>query len=330
MDFGEILSKAWKTIWKHKILWLFGVLAGCGATGSGSGGGGGAQATYSGSPNSFGNGPSFLAPSTQRALEDFGRWISDIPVWVWIVVGILVTVAIIVLSIGGFMLGVLGTTGVIKGTAMADEAAEDEKPLSLGAVFKAIKPYYWKVLLFTLGFIIACLILSLIFALPIVLFTVCTCFVGLLLLIPLGWLVDLMVNFTTIAIIDEDLGIFSAIGRAWRIIIRNLGNVILMFLILGIGQLIIGLLISLPILIIPLPLIINLVVTGFQSFTVGLVLTLIFLLAFMPLVIFLGGVLKAYVLASWTLTFRRLAANTEIHPEVLSAGEIRRASIINL
>ena len=36
MDYAEILKKAWNIIWKHKILWLFGLLAGS-AIGSGQG-----------------------------------------------------------------------------------------------------------------------------------------------------------------------------------------------------------------------------------------------------------------------------------------------------
>ena len=36
MDFGEILSRAWQIIWKHKILWVFGILAGCSSTNSGT------------------------------------------------------------------------------------------------------------------------------------------------------------------------------------------------------------------------------------------------------------------------------------------------------
>ena len=36
MDIGEVLSRAWQIIWKHKVLWIFGILAGCA-----SGGGGG-------------------------------------------------------------------------------------------------------------------------------------------------------------------------------------------------------------------------------------------------------------------------------------------------
>jgi len=86
MDFGEILSKAWKTIWKHKILWLFGLLAGCSAASSGGGGGGGGGTSTAPMNYQFGTGDvqSFLSPSAERGLEDFTRFLSDIPVWIWI------------------------------------------------------------------------------------------------------------------------------------------------------------------------------------------------------------------------------------------------------
>jgi len=46
MDYGEVLQKAWKIIWKHKILWLFGLLASCGRGGGGGSGGGGSSGNY--------------------------------------------------------------------------------------------------------------------------------------------------------------------------------------------------------------------------------------------------------------------------------------------
>lgn len=36
MNYTDILKKAWNIVWKHKILWLFGLLAGS-AIGSGQG-----------------------------------------------------------------------------------------------------------------------------------------------------------------------------------------------------------------------------------------------------------------------------------------------------
>ena len=48
MDYGKILSRAAKIVSKHKILWLFGVLASCA-----SGGGGGQSSSFN---FSFGSG----------------------------------------------------------------------------------------------------------------------------------------------------------------------------------------------------------------------------------------------------------------------------------
>lgn len=321
MNFGEILSKAWKVIWKHKILWLFGLLAGCGASGSGgSSGGGGGSSSISGQYQS-GNweGLDFLAPSTQRGIEDFFQSLADIPAGVWVAIGIGMFLAMIVFSFLFLMLGTLGIAGVVKGTSMADQAGEEEKPLSLKAIFTELKPSYWKVFLFNLGYRIAGFIVSLMLVLPIILLAVCTCGVGLLLMIPIGWFIYLMVNFSTIAIVEEGLGVFEAISQAWKILIKNIGNVFLMFLILGVGQIVIGLLLGLPIFVSIAPLLINGITTGFQSITTGAVITGIMLLIFIPVVIFLGGVLRAYVWGAWTLTYRRLDSGETGQPEVLTA-----------
>lgn len=326
MDYGKILSKAWKTIWKHKILWLFGVLAGCSASGGGGGGGRGSSniSSSSGGSSGFQDGPSFLGPQVQHNIEQFFRSLSDIQPWVWVAIAIGVLVLVIVLSILALMAGTLGTTGVIKGAAMADRASEEDKPISFGAIFKGIKPYYWKVLLLTVGVNVAGLIVGLILALPIILFTVCTCFLGLFLLIPLGWFVNAMVTFTTIGIIEEDLGIFEAIGRAWNLIIKNLGDIAVMFLILGVGQFVIGLVIALPIFVSIMPMMINLIASGGGMFKTGMIISLVMFLIALPLTIFLSGVLRAYVLTSWTLTYRRMAEKSELEPEVISSPEKKK------
>ncbi len=320
MDFGEILSKAWKTIWKHKILWLFGILAGCGAgnAGGGGGGGGGTSSIQAPSQPGLGNGPSLFGPSTQRAFEDFVNFLEAIPVWVWILAALIFIVVMFVMSVLFLMLGTLGTTGVIKGTSLADEADEDAKPLSFGRIFQGLKPHYWKVFLLNIGLRFAGFFITLFLIVPIILLAVCTCFLGLFLLIPIAWFIDLMVNFTTIAIIEEEEKLFPAIGRAWQVIIGNIGNVLLMFLILGIGQLIAGLVIGLPLIVVPLPILVNLFATSFRTATVGLIVSGVLFLAVIPLVIFLSGVLKAYILSSWTLTYRRLIQHEALEPTILT------------
>jgi len=319
MDFGEILKKAWKIIWKHKILWLFGLLASCGMNSArgGSGHGGGSSGGASAPSSSSGIFP-FLNPSMRYSLDNFTRTIENIEPWIWLMIVFLMILVGIAIAVLSLFLGTLGTTGVIKGTATADDAGDDAKPLSFGEIFKAIKPYYWKVLLLNLGLRILGFVAFLIFALPIVLFAVCTCFLGLFLLILIGWFIELMIIFTTIAIIEEDQDVFEAISRAWKVITRKIGFVVVMFLILGIGQLIVSLIIGLPLIIVPIPLLINLFATGFQSASIGLLLSIFLLLVLLPFLLFLAGVVKAYVLASWTLTYRTLVGEDDLKPILLN------------
>lgn len=330
MNFGDILTKAWKVIWKNKILWLFGVLAGCSVTtsyhgGGGSGGGGAASSGGSGflSPqNGVGNGPSILAPSAQRTFEEFTRWIGDIRVGSWIAIAVGILVLIFIIAIVSVLLGNLGLTGVIKGAGMADNADEDEKPISFKTIFKAIKPYYWKVLLLTIGIQVALTILGIILAIPAFLLVVCTCFFGAILLIPIGWFIRTLVYFSVIAVIEEDQGIFKAIARGWQLMIKHLGKVTVMFLILGVLKIVFGVLVVLPAILIPVPLVVNLITTGFaQVPTLGLILSGVLGLVIVPVLIFLGGVLEAYVLTSWTLTYHRLAEATPLEPEVISTED---------
>ena len=48
-NFGEVLTRAWQITWKYKVLWIFGILAGC--TNGGGGGGGGGNSGYSTGPS---------------------------------------------------------------------------------------------------------------------------------------------------------------------------------------------------------------------------------------------------------------------------------------
>ncbi len=317
MNYGEILEKAWKTIWKHKILWLFGVLAGYGAAGSGgsgAGSGAGSSSNFTVQPGTW----DFMGPGPNQALEEFGRFITSVPVWAWILLVLFLMVVGFILSVIFLFASTLGQTGLIKGASLADQADQEDPPLSFGTIFNAIKPHYWKVLLLNLGVILVGLFGGLILAVPILIITICTCFIGPLLFMVIGWFINVLVNFTMIAIIEEGLGIFDAIGRAWRVITRNLGKVVVMFLILGIGGIIITAIISLPMLIVPVPLVANLLLTGARSITAGLIISLLLTILVLPLIIFLSGVLQAFILAAWTLTFRRLTLENELEPTVLN------------
>lgn len=312
MNFGDIFTKAWKVIWKHKILWLFGILAGCSTTtgmGSRGGGGGGGGGGASNAGMSFSGNP---------AVENFFENLADIPAGVWVGIALGIIAAAFILSILFLMAGTLGVSGVIKGTGLSLEEELEAKPLSLKTIFKAVKPYYWKVLLLDVGYMFASFILILIFFLPMIFLTLCTCGLIWLLGIPIGWLLNLMLIFTTIAIVEEDKGIFDGIARAWHVIIRNLGFTILMSLILGIGQFILSIIFAAPLFLTVVPIAVNLAVTGVEAIGVGLIISGALFLILLPLVILLSGVLRAFVLASWTLTYHQLIGKEELEPTVMT------------
>lgn len=327
MDFGEILSKAWKIIWKHKILWLFGILASCGTiNGMNAGGGGSGSGMQASGQSNLWNGETFLTPSAQRGLTRFFQNLTEVPPGVWVSIGLLAFFILIgfvlIVSLLRLFLGTLGTVGMVKGTSIADQSGDDTKPLSFGKLFTSLKPYYWKVFLFDLGYRVLGFVFVLFLLIPIILFMAVTCGLGALLIIPISWLIHQMLIFTTIAIVEEDLDIFDAIPRAWRLITGKLGNVILMSLILGIGQVIIGLMIGLPLFAIPfLPILITLLTTQGMINLTGLIISLVLFLIFIPVLVLFSGVLRAYVLTAWTLTYRRIVHAEDLALEVLTADE---------
>ncbi|MFM8320050.1 MAG: hypothetical protein ACKOC5_03960 [Chloroflexota bacterium] len=136
MDYGEIFSKAWKIIWKHKILWVFGILASCGSRGGGGGGGG----NYNFNNNDFSNGN---IPAPFRNLPD---WFNHPENFTGLIILIVVTLCII--SIIALVLGVVGRAGLIRGAYHADR--DENVVLSFGSLFSEGLRYFWRIFLLDL------------------------------------------------------------------------------------------------------------------------------------------------------------------------------------
>ena len=66
-NFGEVLTRAWQIIWKHRVLWIFGILASCGRGGGGGNGGGGNSGFQT-------QGPDINVPPQ---LEQFFNWVAQ-------------------------------------------------------------------------------------------------------------------------------------------------------------------------------------------------------------------------------------------------------------
>ncbi len=288
-NFGEVLTRAWQIIWKHKILWIFGILASC-ARGNSSGSGNG------GSGNSGFNGGS----NTDQYSYQFARateWLKDN---VWIIV--VVVIFIILLSIIFAILGFVGKIALIKGTYKAEKGAES---LGFGELFSESLPYFWRV--FGLSFLIGLIVLVIIA--PLVLVGIVTAGVGFLcilpllcILIPAAIVVSIVLEQANAAIVLEDLSMFEGFKRGWEVAKSNAGAIFIMALILGFGSGIIGFIFALPIIIAVLPIIFG----AASGANIGIWIGIACVVAYLPFILVLNGILTAYIQSAWTLTFMRL------------------------
>lgn len=295
MDYGEILSRAWNVISKHKILWLFGVLASCG-TGQQS--------------SSFNF--SFPSPdvTTFDDFQDFGRIIPEesLP----LIIGMIC--AFFILAIVFFIIGVIGRVSLIKGTLQVEAGAES---LSFGQLFKDSQPYLARALGLNLLVILAGIAIVVVFIVVVIPLTLVTvgliwlCLIPLFcLLIPVSFYLGIVLEQANIAILAEDLGIMDALKRGWNVARENLGSVIVMGLILILGGGILTFIISIPSIFILFPIIRGFLIGEESSFQGWLLIAGICLVVYIPIFVFLNGILQSYIKSAWTLTFLRLTGNS--------------------
>lgn len=301
-NFGEVLTRAWQITRKYKVLWIFGILAGC-TNGGGGGGGGGGNTGFSTGPSEFD-----VPPEIRRfilLMENFVAWVEDNP-WIFIVIGLIILLLIVI----SIFLGTIGKIGLIKGSYQAETGAER---LAFGELFSASMPYFWRV--FGLSFLIGLAVFLLI--IPLILLGVITAGVALLcllplicLLIPVGFAVGIIIEQANRAIVLEDLGIFDGLKRSWDISRANIGPLIVMGLILFGITLVLGIVIALPVFIIVFPTILAFAVGQGQSFS-PLYIALAFICLYAPVSLVLNGILTTFTQSAWTLTYLRLTQNPE-------------------
>ena len=314
MDFGEILSKAWKIIWKHKVLWIFGLLASCGAGNSGGGGGGGGGSRFNGAPGN-GSGGDFtrnLPLWMQNFFFQIQRGFEDGTIWIYIVLIVLGLILFsLLLSALFLVLRTVGKTALIRGTWRADEGQEK---ITFSDLLNESWHYFWRVLLFSVVLGILGMILGFILILPVILVTVFTLGCGLLCLIPLliaiNWSIQAFVELTVAAMVGEDLDILKAIERAWELLTGNLGSVALITLILYVGRFIITAITIAPLLLVITPAVLGILADTRIATIIGLAVSGLGFIIYILLAIVLSSGVQAYFGAAWTLIFRRLTGRS--------------------
>jgi hypothetical protein len=303
-NFGEILTRAWEITWKHRVLWIFGILASCGRGGGGGNGGG------SGGGNGGGAGPD-LPPQVAQWLE----WIEQNVVTFVVLVCVLgLVIWLITIAIGA-----IGKIGLIRGTEQVEGGAQS---LIFGQLFSEGMPYFGRVLGLSLILILPALLLGLVIAVMVAvafaagavdpdtavlgfagilpIFICCSC-----LFIPLMFVLDMIFRQAERAAVLEDLGVMPALARGWEVFKANLGPIIVMAIILGILGLVAGFILALPAFIIIFPAAFAYAIGNAQNST-PIILGVVCFCLYLPILLFLNGILVAYTESAWTLTYMRL------------------------
>lgn len=294
MQIGEVLSKAWAIIWKHKVLWIFGILAGIS----------GVNTTSSFSQSS----------ESQQLPSQFENYVNQIPDWqvaLFVLFVILIIVLLVVLLV---FLSTMGKIGLIRGTAQADRSIPK---LSFGELFRGGLPYFWRV--FGLN-----LLVGLAFALVIILIIVASIplaitVIGLLCVIPifcllgpLGFFINMVIELSNNAIVIEGKGIMDGLRRGWHLFSANLGQVILLGGVLLLISWGVGFVIGLPFALFLAPLIGGLLIGTDISMSGGFLITILCLIGYLPILFLLNGILQGYIHSSWTLAYLRLTTRNPI------------------
>jgi hypothetical protein len=333
MQYGALLSRAWRIIWRNKIMWLFGFLAALGSGGGGGGGGGGS------SPNANLNVPSpgqpgrgGLPPELQRQLTAL---LSNQAVIIAIVVGFILLVLVITLVIA--LIAAFGHGALVEMAREADDTEKTRFGTGWRAGLRRVFPVF--LIRFLLGLppfliIMAGLAAFLLSFIPLItrsgfrgapeasfvwgvvatmfLCFVPACCVGVLLTIPLNVLETLSIR----ALVLEERGIFGSIRRGWQVLTGNLGEVAVVWLIFLLIGIVVFIVVGLPLTAVALIVIVPLVFLLVASpiFIVPLLLVVI-LLGLVDVV--LRGIVETYASTVWTLAYRQLAARPALAPAMV-------------
>jgi hypothetical protein len=315
-NFGEVLSRAWQIIWKHKVFWIFGILAGCSR--------GGTSFNYSFNNSDFNRRTAPVPPQVAH----FFSFMAQNAVAI-----ISITVALVcIIWIVALFLGTIGRIGLIRGTGQV-EAGQN---VAFGQLFSESMPYFWRVFglsvlvgipfLIVFGAVIAGFVVfgisaaqgnhtsALGFVALLPLFLGCMC-----LLVPIGFVVNLIVRQAERSIVLENTGVLPSLSRGWDIFRTNLGPIFIMAIILGLIGLVVGVVIAIPVLIVVLPATLAFIAGNEHNWT-PMILALACICILTPVLWLVRGILMAYVESAWTLTYIRLVQPPDATPVIVEAN----------
>lgn len=307
MDYTGIIKRAWKLVWKHKILWLFALFASSLTAGlhfdsSGSG----THLITRGDDL-----PSHIPPFLRQGNYELFRRLSEIPplAWVWIVLSIIALVFL--LSLISLLVSTAGRGGLIKGLLIAEDRYTDNR-LTFKEVWRAMKPFFWRLLFLRVLIGIGGLILSFILIIAFIISIILTLGLSLCLIVPLtilaipvGWLINAFVGMSSVALIDEDLDTFKALARSWEVATKNIWPTLATMFFISLISFLTTIFVLLFLFLGSLPLVIAISRLVEPTTALWVIGAILLLLAFI-LIIFIGMWANTLVHGIFVLAWRRL------------------------
>ncbi|MFO3795805.1 MAG: hypothetical protein ACK8QZ_00765 [Anaerolineales bacterium] len=269
MNYADLLERAWRNLWRHPILWIFGILQGC---------------------QTFNYGFNIDQAGAQRTLTMLERWIDE-PI-------VALALVIFSLSIFFFLLvsQLVGVAGTIRTTMLAEKG---EERISLALIFADGWRDFWRLLglrflwvalwffLFIISFAPVVVLLLILHIEEIVLVIFVAVLAFLCLFLPLLLVLIPFIAISSSAVVLEKMGFWRSFLQGWRVYVRNFGRLLLFLLILVLLR--IGVVFPLAFLVALLP-----------------IPPLLYLAFVFPFgLAFFGGV-NAFIQSAWTLAYLRL------------------------
>lgn len=309
IDLGKILTRSWQIIWNHKVLWIFGIFAGFASGNGGSSNSGGSGSSDGGYPSEFTGNP-------ERVFGEMGNFFQE-----YMLIIIAVCLALILLSFAFYALGMMGRIGILKGVYKLEDGASS---LIFAELWSESMPYFWR--FFGLNFLIG--LAFFVILVPFIIIAIATAGIGLAcllpficLLIPIGWAVNIILEQAQAAIVAEDLTMFDGLKRGWELAKSDIGGMIVLSLVLGVGGAIIGFVIAIPLIAAMVPFFIGMM-GGYQpgdALPATVWVSIACCGIYLPVLIGLNGVMTAYIKTAWALSYKQLVSPSENAPVIVKA-----------
>lgn len=294
VNYGDIFSRSIRIAWKHKILWIFGLLGsqsqGCNAPSFPSGGDGDAED---------------LRAFEELAGPEFSR--------IWAQYGQLIIIGILGLILVGlvfFILSIIFRGGLIYNVNRLDEGLT----AGFGDGWRAGVRFFWRLLGLSLLFALVIILVLIPFILiiagasmavadaPILMFLVMLPFLLVLFVAILAG--SIILELSQRELIVRDHRIIASLSEGWSLFRKNIGRSLVLWLII-LGSTMVffmGFVIALMILILPF------VALGFMASATAAIIAGALLI--IPLIILALGFFGTYTSAIWTVGYRQLTSLT--------------------